>query len=102
MYDLACDRFLKIGFENLFPPLRFGNLELGNHYLHYLDFSVYSYSLFINAEKNSFWIDFGAQLNLVFRHWFNLESTFSAGIAKAFSENGNGWDWFVSLKLLKN
>lgn len=102
MYNLACDRFVKIGFENLFPPLYFGNLALGNHYLHSLDFSVYSYSLFINDAKSSFWVDFGTQVNFVFKHWYNLESTFSAGIAKAFSRNEKGWDWFISLKLLKN
>ena len=48
------------------------------------------------------WIDLGAQLNLIFKHWFNLESTLSAGVANAWYEGGSSWEWFVSYKLLRN
>ena len=46
--------------------------------------------------------DLGAQVNFVFEHWFNLESTFSAGIAKAWYGSGHSSEWFMSFKLLKN
>jgi hypothetical protein len=102
IYDLFCDRFIKVGIENIFPPVRFENVEFCNNFLNYTDFSIYSQSLYINSSGNNLWVDLGAQINFVFKHWDNLESTFSAGIAKAFSKWDNRWDWFLSFKLLKN
>jgi hypothetical protein len=88
--------------ENNLPPLRFGNAAIGNHFLNHIDFAVYSQVLYIKSPLDEKWIDVGAQLNLIFKHWFNLESTFSAGIANAWFEGGEDWEWFVSFKLLKN
>jgi hypothetical protein len=39
---------------------------------------------------------------LVFEHWSNLESTVSAGIARAWLPGRDSWGWFVSVKLLRN
>ena len=102
MYDLAAKSFTKLMVENNFPPVRFGGASLGQHYLNHIDISVYSQLLYTDSEQGNKWIDLGAQVNLIFKHWFNLESTFSAGIAKAWFEKGDSWEWFLSLKLLRN
>ncbi len=102
IYSLRTDGFMKLLLENCFPPLRFSSLSLGQHYLSHLDFSVYSQSLFLNNDAEKVWVDAGAQLSLIFKHWFNLESTFSAGIARAWTDNRSEWEWFLSYKLLKN
>lgn len=102
IYSLRTDGFVKLLLENNFPPLRFSNARLGQHYLSHIDFSAYSQSLFLNNDSQKLWIDAGAQVNFVFKHWFNLESTFSAGIARAWTENYADWEWFLSYKLLKN
>jgi len=103
IYSLQTDKFAKLMLENNLPPIRLGSLGIFQNYLNYIDFSIYSSSLFV--EKNNkikIWGNVGAQINFVFKHWFNLESTFSAGIAKAWYENGHSWEWFLSYKLLKN
>jgi hypothetical protein len=102
IYSLSAERFIKILLENNFPPIRFSNISLGQHYLSHIDFSIYSQGLAVKSFENSNWIDAGAQLNLIFKHWFNLESTLSAGIAKAWSVNQSYWEWFISYKLLRN
>lgn len=102
IYSLDTDRFVKVMLENNLPPLRFSNLAIGQHLINHLDVSVYSQAMLIRSPIAERWIDVGAQMNLVFKHWFNLESTFSAGIAKAWSENSSDWEWFASIKLLKN
>lgn len=102
LYNLNCDRFIKAGIENIFPPLRFGNLKIGNHFLDYADFSVYSQTLFINSSRGNFWFDVGGQVNFIFVLWYNLETTLSAGAAKAFSANESSSDWFISFKLFRN
>jgi hypothetical protein len=38
----------------------------------------------------------------MFEHWYNLESTISAGIAKAWWKGGYDTEWFISWKLLKD
>jgi hypothetical protein len=102
IYSLYADSFLKLHVENTFPPVRLGGPSLGQHYLDYIEFSLYSQSLYIKSGSEKGLIDMGSQLNLIFKHWYNLESTFSGGIAMAWYENSNSWDWFLSYKLLKN
>lgn len=102
IYSLVTDRFAKILIENNMPPIRFGGVGISQHYLNYIDMSVFSSTLLAGKNKLHTWVDIGTQVNLVFKHWFNLESTFSAGIAKAWFSGGNSWEWFLSYKLLKN
>ena len=102
IYSLDADKFGKIMLENDFPPIRFNGWNIGPHYLSYIDFAVYSQGLLVGSSQSDKWVDLGAQINFVFVHWYNLESTFSAGIANAWWVNGNSWQWFLSFKLLKN
>ncbi|NIV71894.1 hypothetical protein GWN26_05645, partial [Candidatus Saccharibacteria bacterium] len=101
IYSLPGERFVKGMFEHTLPPIRPGNAFLGQHFLSHIDFSWYTQGLWLKSPLNDLWVDVGAQVNFGFHHWFNLKSTFSAGIAQAWSENENSWEWFVSLKLLK-
>ena len=101
IYSLSADKFAKLMFENNFPPIRFSNISFGQQYLSHIDFSIYSQALLVHSPQASRWIDVGAQVNLVFKHWFNLESTFSFGYAKAWNEFGASDSWFFSYKLLK-
>jgi hypothetical protein len=102
IYSLASDRFLKLLVENNIPPLRFSGLGIGNHYLNHVDISMYSQTLWTNTTNGELWTGIGAQMDIVFKHWFNLESTFSAGVAKAWHGNESFFEWFLSFKLLKN
>ena len=102
IYNLDAERFVKVMFEDNLPPVRFSNASIGQHYLSHIDFSIYSQGLIVKSPLGTKWVDAGAQLNLIFKHWFNLESTLSAGIANAWFEGGDSWEWFVSYKLLKN
>ena len=102
IYSLDTDRFVKIMLENNFPPIRFSNLSFSQHFINHLDFSIYSQALIVKSDVSNKWLDIGIQGNIVFKHWFNLESTFSAGIAKAWWDKGEDWEWFLSIKLLKN
>ena len=102
IYSLDAERFVKVTVENDLPPLRFGNAAIGNHFLNHIDFAIYSQALYTKSPLGEKWIDIGAQMDLIFKHWFNLESTLSAGIANAWFEGGDSWEWFVSFKLLKN
>jgi hypothetical protein len=89
-------------FENNLPPLRFGGVGIGQHYLDYIDMSLFSNALVANTNGYNLWGDIGAQINFVFKDWFNLQSTFSAGIAKSWFKSGDSWQWFLSYKILKN
>lgn len=102
IFSLAADNFLKIMIENNFPPIRFSNLAIRRHYLSHIDFSIYSQGLVVKSEQGRYWGDLGGQVNFIFKFWDNLESTLSAGIAKAWFSNGSSWEWFLSFKLLKN
>ncbi|GAB4297415.1 MAG: hypothetical protein Kow0098_21570 [Ignavibacteriaceae bacterium] len=102
IYSLAAERFVKVTLENNFPPLRFANASIGQHFLNHIDLSVFSQALLVKSDQPERWIDIGAQINFIFKHWFNLESTFSAGIAKAWSESSEDYALFLSYKLLKN
>jgi hypothetical protein len=102
VYSLTASNFIKLSAENNFPPFRTSNIFLGRHYLSHIDCSVFSQGLLTKSDQGKYWGNAGVQLNFVFKHWDNLESTFSAGIARAWFERGNDWEWFLSLKLLKN
>ena len=101
IYSLGVDRFAKVMLENNFPPIRFGDVSLGQHFLNHIDASLYSQTLIANT-KRWFNIDVGVQANLVIKHWFNLESTLSAGVARAWMNGMPSDEWFISYKLLKN
>ncbi|NNG26510.1 MAG: hypothetical protein HKM87_03225, partial [Ignavibacteriaceae bacterium] len=103
IYSLDSDRFLKVLIENDFPPLRFGNLAMGDQFINHIDFAFFSQGMVTkNSVLGNFWIDIGAQLDIKLKHWYNLESTFSMGIAKAWSDKMADWEWFLSLKLLRD
>ncbi|MFC2094453.1 TolB family protein, partial [Bacteroidota bacterium] len=102
IYSLMTTKFFKLMFENAFPPIRVSGWALGNQYINHFDFSIYSQSLITESEFGNYWVDIGAQLDIKFKHWYNLETTFSAGAAKAWSEKMTDWEWFLSIKLLKN
>ena len=101
IYSLAAGQFGKIMIENNLPPLRLAWPLLGNHYISHIDASWYTQGLFTDSEQDKNWVDLGTQINIVIKHWYNLESTFSAGIAKAWSVSGSNWEWFVSYKVLR-
>jgi hypothetical protein len=74
-----------------------------DQFVNHFDFTVYSQGLITQSDLGKYLIDLGAQMDIKFKHWYNLESTFSAGIAKAWSHSGyNDWEWFLSIKLLKD
>ncbi len=102
IYSLLSDKFAKLLIEENFPPVRFDDVRIGEHFLNYIDMSIYSENLFTKSGQDQNYTDAGGQINLVFKHWFNLESTLSAGIAKAWYGKENSWDWFLSFKLLQN
>jgi hypothetical protein len=102
IYSLSAERFCKATLENELPPLRFSHASIGQHYLSHISMSLYAQALMLKSEQYQRAIDIGSQINFVLRHWFNLESTVSGGIAKAWYNGGNSWEWFVSYKLLRN
>ncbi len=102
IYSIVTDRFLKLMIANNLPPIRIPNIEFLSQSLKNINMSIYSQGLLANNEISYKWIDVGAQVNIMFNHWANLESTFSAGIAKAWWDDGNSWEWFLSYKLLKD
>lgn len=102
IYELICDEFLKFTVENILPPIKFEGVNIASHYLNYVELSLFTQSLLSNSSQGKYWINAGGQINFVFNHWFNYESTLSIGAARAFSEGKNEFDWFISLKLLKN
>lgn len=102
IYSIVAEQFLKIMFENNFPPIRFADASFAHQFLNHIDFSLFTQGLLIKSPMPDQWIDIGGQVNFIFKHWYNLESTFSAGIAKAWSKNIDDWEWFLSFKILKN
>ena len=105
IYSLAADQFGKFMIENDFPPIRFGNLNIGSQLVNHIDASIYSQGLVVNSFDNKTYdtyLTIGGQINIIFKHWFNLESTFSAGAANAWYRDKESWEWFLSYKLLRN
>jgi len=89
--------------ENAFPPIRTSGWLLMDQFVNHFDFAIYSQGLVTQSDIGDYLVDIGAQMDVKFKHWYNLESTFSAGIAKAWSWSGfNDWEWFLSIKLLKD
>lgn len=102
IYSIPTQKFLKIMIGNIFPPVRFSGISIWSHYVKNVNFSVFSQGLYTDSPFGKKWVNVGSQINVVFSHWYNLESTFSAGIAQAWWENGKDWEWFLSLKLLRD
>lgn len=102
IYSIPTDNFIKLMYSNIFPPIRFVSPEVLGHYIKNINFSVFSQLLITDFPETNKWIDVGGQVNLMFSHWYNLESTLSAGIAKAWWKGGNDWEWFISYKLLRD
>ncbi|MBI9073442.1 MAG: hypothetical protein JEY94_17700 [Melioribacteraceae bacterium] len=108
LYSIPANGFAKLQIENNFPPIRATNIGLGQHLLNHIDFSVYANALYCvqdfmpgNVQNNELF-SVGGQINFIFKHWFNLESTFSAGIAAAYDNKFHDYQWFLSYKLLRN
>jgi hypothetical protein len=102
IFQLTTTKFFKLLLENDLPPIRLRNWALGNQFVNYIDIAVFSQSLITETPLGNYWIDIGVQMDIKFKHWYNLETTISAGIAKAWSEKTTDWEWLLSLKLLKN
>lgn len=102
IYSIISDKFFKVMFENSFPPIRIPDVAIGSTELKNINLSVFSQGLLTDTPVINKWVDLGAQINIMFEHWYNLESTVSAGIAKAWWKNGNDTEWFISWKLLKD
>ena len=102
IYSLMTDKFGKLLLENDFPPIRLSDWSLGHQFVNHIDFSLYTQALYAPSDMGNYWIDAGAQVDIKLKHWYNLESTFSAGIAKAWSNKLNDWEWFLSIKILKD
>jgi hypothetical protein len=103
LYSVATDRFTKVMLEHNLPPLRFGRLRWGQHHLGYIDASWFVQGLLTGTPgKASAWGNVGAQVNFAFKHWHNLVSTLSVGVAQAWHSAGTSRGWFVSFKFLKS
>lgn len=102
IYSIPAKQFGKITIENKLPPLRFGKACLGHHYLSHLDATIFAQGLAIERNWQSTWIDLGAQINFQLKHWYNLESTISLGLARAWHCGQDSWEWFISFKPLRS
>lgn len=102
IYSLMTDKFLKLMLENNLPPIRLPDWSLGNQLVNHIDFEFYTQSMYAPSEQGDYWIDVGAQMDIRLKHWYNLESTLSAGIARAWSDKITDWEWFLSIKILKD
>ncbi len=102
IYSIISDKFIKVMVENSFPPIRIPNVSISSIDLKNINISIFSQGLVSDSPDINKIVDLGAQINIMFEHWFNLESTVSAGFAKAWWQNGNDTEWFVSWKLLKD
>ena len=104
IYSLGVEKFGKLLLENDFPPIRLSDWLLFDQFANHIDFEIYSQGLITESYLGNYLVDIGAQMDVKLKHWYNLESTFSAGIAKAWVlPNGmTDWEWFLSIKLLKD
>ena len=102
VFSLPAGAFGKVMLEHNLPPLRLPGARIGSHSLNHVDASWFAQGLVLDSGVDGLAHNLGAQVNLVFEHWSNLESTLSAGVARAWMPGGDSWEWFVSLKLLKN
>jgi hypothetical protein len=102
VFSLGSDRFAKLMLENNFPPIRFTNASLGEHYVSHLDASILSQALLTKSQQSWWGVDVGVQINFVLKHWFNLESTLSAGVARAWMEKKSSDERCVSWEMRNN
>ena len=102
IYSISSDKFLKVMIENSLPPIRIPNLSFSSIDFKNINLSIFSQSLISDSPEIDKIINFGAQINVMFEHWYNLESTISTGFAKAWWRSGNDTEWFISWKLLKD
>lgn len=102
IYSIVSDKFFKVMFENSFPPFRIPNIYLSKHDLKNINLSIFSNLLISDSPTIDKIINAGAQINILFEHWANLESTVSFGFANAWWKNGNDKEWFISWKLLRD
>lgn len=104
IYSLDVQEFGKLMIENDFPAIRVSDWLLFDQFVNHIDFAVYSQGLITQSYLGNYLVDAGAQMDIRLKHWYNLESTFSAGIAKAWvlPTGTTDWEWFLSLKLLKD
>ncbi|MFZ1518123.1 MAG: hypothetical protein WAU11_05070 [Ignavibacteriaceae bacterium] len=102
IYSIISDKFFKVMVENSFPPIRIPGASFWSVDLKNINLSVFSQVLYSDSPTIDKIVDLGGQLNIMFQHWYNLESTISAGVAKAWWRNGNDFEWFVSFKLFKD
>ena len=102
IYSLSSDMFLKVMIENSFSPIRIPNFSFGSIDFKNINLSIFSQGLISDSPVIDKIINFGAQINILLEHWYNLESTISTGFAKAWWRSGNDTEWFLSWKLLKD
>ncbi len=102
IYSIPANKFLKLMVENSLPPLRIPEFKFSSIALKNINITFFSQALVSDSPVTEKIVDLGGQINLMFEHWANLESTLSAGIAKAWWQNGNDLEWFISYKLLKD
>ena len=90
--------------ENDFPPIRLSDWLLWDQFINHIDFEIFSQGVITGSDVGNYWVDVGAQMDVKIKHWYNLESTFSAGIARAWvlPSGLTDWEWFISFKLLKD
>ncbi len=102
IYSITSDKFFKVMLENSLPPIRIPNLSFGSLDFKNINLSFFSQGLVSDSPEIDKIINLGAQLNIMFEHWYNLESTISTGFAKAWWRSGNDTEWFISWKFLKD
>ena len=102
IYSIVADKFVKVILDNSFPPIRIPGASFLGIDLKNINLSIFSQGLYSDSPFIEKAIDAGAQINFVLQHWYNLETTLSAGIAKAWWNGGNDKEWFISFKLLKD
>jgi len=104
IYSLDVQEFGKLLLENDFPAIRLSDWLLLDQFINHIDFTVFSQGLITQSYLGNYLVDVGAQMDIKLKHWYNLESTFSGGIARAWAfPNGQAdWEWFLSIKLLKD
>ena len=102
IYSMPAGGFAKVMVEHNLPPIRFPGARVGSHFLSHIDASRFAQGLILDERPSSLGRNLGAQVNLVFKHWSNLESTLSTGIARAWFGDRSSWEWILSIKLLRN
>ncbi len=101
--SLPAERFLKVAVEDQTPPLRLGRRLGFHHYAEDCWANLFLQGVALNdGAEDSRWLSAGVQVNLGLWHYFTLESTLSAGLAYALSDNGEqDTGAFLSWKLFR-